>query len=114
VGSATTIRQAWTAVRRGGTCVVVGVGPKDQQVVFNPLELFHYSRTLVSSVYGNSDPRRDNAGLLEHFADGSLYLAATITDRITLDDVPTAFERMQRGEGGRALVTFPNPDQEDR
>ena len=114
VGSATTIRQAWTATRRGGTCVVVGVGPKDQQVTFNPLELFHFSRTLVSSVYGNSDPRRDIAGLLEHVAAGDLDLAATITDRITLDDIPAAFERMQRGEGGRALVTFPNPDLEDR
>ena len=110
VGSATTIRQAWTAVRRGGTCVVVGVGPKDQEVTFNPLELFHFSRTLVSSVYGNSDPRRDIAGLLEHVAAGRLDLAATITDRITLDDVPAAFERMQRGQGGRALITFPDPD----
>lgn len=110
VGSATTIRQAWTATRRGGTCVVVGVGPKDQEVTFNPLELFHFSRTLVSSVYGNSDARRDIAGLLEHVAAGSLDLATTITDRITLDDVPAAFERMQRGEGGRALITFPDQD----
>src|SRR4051795_2077838 len=110
VGSATTIRQAWTAVRRGGTCVVVGVGPKDQEVTFNPLELFHFSRTLVSSVYGNSDPRRDIAGLLEHVAAGRLDLAATITDRITLDDVPAAFERMQHGQGGRALITFPDHD----
>ena len=62
-----------------------------------------------SSIYGNSDPRRDIAGLLEYVADGRLDLAATITDRITLDDVPAAFERMQRGEGGRALVTFPTP-----
>ena len=85
-------------------------GPKDQQVTFNPLELFHFSRTLVSSVYGNSDPRRDIAGLLEHVAAGRLDLAATITDRITLDDVPAAFERMQRGQGGRALSTFPDPD----
>jgi S-(hydroxymethyl)glutathione dehydrogenase/alcohol dehydrogenase len=107
VGSATTIRQSWTAVRRGGTCVVVGVGPQDQQVTFNPLELFHFSRTLVSSVYGNSDLRRDLAGLLDHVAGGRLDLAATITDRITLDDIPAAFERMQRGEGGRALVAFP-------
>jgi S-(hydroxymethyl)glutathione dehydrogenase / alcohol dehydrogenase len=108
VGSAATIRQAWTAVRRGGTCVVVGVGPKDQQVTFNPLELFHFSRTLVSSVYGNSDPRRDIAGLLDHVAAGRLDLTATITDRISLDDVPAAFERMQRGEGGRELVVFPS------
>jgi S-(hydroxymethyl)glutathione dehydrogenase/alcohol dehydrogenase len=107
VGSATTIRQAWTAVRRGGTCVVVGLGPKDQQVTFNPLELFHFSRTLVSSVYGNSDPRRDIAGLVEHVAAGRLDLASTITDRITLADVPAAFERMQRGEGARSVVVFP-------
>jgi S-(hydroxymethyl)glutathione dehydrogenase/alcohol dehydrogenase len=114
VGSATTIRQAWTAVRRGGTCVVVGVGPRDQQVTFNPLELFHFSRTLVSSIYGNSDARRDIEGLLEYVADGRLDLAATITDRIGLADVPAAFERMQRGAGGRALVTFPADNQEER
>lgn len=110
VGSATTIRQAWTAVRRGGTCVVVGVGPKDQQVTFNPLELFHFSRTLVSSVYGNCDPRRDIADLVGHVGAGRLDLATTITDRISLADVPRAFERMQRGEGGRAIVSFPSPE----
>jgi len=69
VGSAATIRQAWSAVRRGGTCVIVGVGPKDQQVTFNPLELFHFSRTLVSTIYGNSDARHDIAALLPHVAD---------------------------------------------
>jgi S-(hydroxymethyl)glutathione dehydrogenase / alcohol dehydrogenase len=112
VGSATTIRQAWSAVRRGGTCVVVGVGPRDQQVTFNPLELFHFSRTLVSSVYGNSDARHDIAGLLRHVADGTLDLAASITDRIPLAEVPAAFDRMQRGEGGRALVTFASDHEE--
>ena len=113
VGSAATIRQAWSACRRGGTCVVVGVGPKDQQVSFNPLELFHFSRTLVSSIYGNSDARRDIEGLLEYVADGRLDLASAITDRIALADVPAAFERMQRGEGGRALVAFPDACSEE-
>ena len=56
VGQAATIRTAWSSVRRGGTCVVVGLGPQDQQVSFSPLELFHFSRTLTSTVYGNSDP----------------------------------------------------------
>jgi S-(hydroxymethyl)glutathione dehydrogenase/alcohol dehydrogenase len=88
--------------------VVVGLGPRDQQVVFNPLELFHFSRTLVSSIYGNCDARRDIPALLEYVADGRLDVSATITDRISLADVPAAFERMQRGEGGRALVVFPS------
>ncbi len=77
VGSATTIRTAWTAVRRGGTCVVVGVGPRDQQVTFNPLELFHFSRTLTSSIYGNSDPERDIPALVDHLRAGRLDLAGT-------------------------------------
>jgi S-(hydroxymethyl)glutathione dehydrogenase/alcohol dehydrogenase len=107
VGSAATIRTAWTAVRRGGTCVVVGVGPRDQQVGFNPLELFHFSRTLTSSVYGNSDPERDIPGLVDLLGAGRLDLAGTVTDRIELDGVPDAFDRMRRGEGGRSIVVFP-------
>jgi len=106
VGQATTIRAAWSSVRRGGTCVVVGVGPKDQQVTFSPLELFHFSRTLTSTVYGNSDPAADLPALAEHVVAGRLDLAALVTDRIDLDGVPAAFERMRRGEGGRSLVEF--------
>ena len=106
VGSAGTIRQAWTAVRRGGRCVVVGLGPKEQQVTFNPLELFHFSRTLVSSIYGNSDPERDIPVLVDHLKEGRLDLAAMVTDRVDLAGVPAAFERMARGEGGRTLVVF--------
>ena len=106
VGSAGTIRQAWTSVRRGGRCVVVGLGPKDQQVTFNPLELFHFSRTLVSSIYGNSDPERDMPVLVDHLREGRLDLAAMVTDRVDLSGVPAAFERMARGEGGRTLVVF--------
>ena len=68
---------------------------------------------MEESAASPSDPRRDIAGLLDHVAAGRLDLAATITDRITLDDVPAAFERMQRGEGGRALVTFAQQDTEE-
>ncbi len=107
VGSATTIRTAWTAVRRGGTCVVVGVGPRDQQVTFNPLELSTSRGRLTSSIYGNSDPERDIPVLVDHLRAGRLDLAGTITDRIALDGVPDAFDRMRRGEGGRSIVVFP-------
>lgn len=106
VGQASTIRTAWTSVRRGGTCVVVGLGPKDQEVTFSPLELFHFSRTLTSTVYGNSDPAVDIPALAEQVVSGRLDLAPLVTDRVALDGVPAAFERMRRGEGGRSLVVF--------
>ncbi|MFI9602476.1 Zn-dependent alcohol dehydrogenase [Streptomyces sp. NPDC052043] len=106
VGRAVTIRAAWDSTRRGGRTTVVGIGGKDEQVTFNALELFHWGRTLTGCVYGNSDPARDLPVLAEHVRTGRLDLATLVTDRISLDDIPAAFENMLAGKGGRALVEF--------
>ncbi|MEU6876630.1 zinc-binding dehydrogenase [Streptomyces sp. NPDC046712] len=106
VGRATTIRTAWDSTRRGGRTTVVGIGGKDQQVTFNALELFHWGRTLSGCVYGNSDPAEDLPVLAEHIRAGRLDLSALVTERITLDGIPGAFDNMLAGKGGRALVVF--------
>ncbi|WP_156721662.1 zinc-binding dehydrogenase [Streptomyces apocyni] len=106
VGRAVTIRTAWESTRRGGRTTVVGIGGKDQHVTFNALELFHWGRTLSGCVYGNSDPAVDLPVLAEHIRAGRLDLGALVTDRIALDGIPTAFENMTAGKGGRALVVF--------
>ncbi|MVO89627.1 zinc-binding dehydrogenase [Streptomyces sp. p1417] len=106
VGRAVTIRAAWESTRRGGRTTVVGIGGKDQQVAFNALEIFHWGRTLSGCVYGNSDPAADLPVLAAHIRAGGLDLAALVTDRITLDDIPKAFGNMLAGRGGRALVVF--------
>ncbi|WP_369198105.1 Zn-dependent alcohol dehydrogenase [Streptomyces djakartensis] len=105
-GRAVTIRTAWDSTRRGGRTTVVGIGGKDQQVTFNALEIFHWGRTLSGCVYGNSDPARDLPVLAEHVRAGRLDLSALVTERISLDGIPAAFENMLAGKGGRALVVF--------
>lgn len=104
VGSPATIRAAWGSVRRGGRCTIVGVGRRDQEVVFNPLELFHFARTLTSSIYGSSDPERDIPVLAEQVRSGELDLATLVTHRVTLEEVPAAFARMTAGQGARSLI----------
>jgi S-(hydroxymethyl)glutathione dehydrogenase/alcohol dehydrogenase len=106
VGAPATIRLAWGSVRRGGACTVVGVGGRDQEVVFNPLELFHFARTLTSSVYGSSDPDRDIPVLGRHILAGELDLGTLVTHRVSLDEVPAAFARMEAGEGARSLIVL--------
>ncbi|MEU4267412.1 zinc-binding dehydrogenase [Streptomyces sp. NPDC026092] len=106
VGRATTIRTAWDSTRRGGRTTVVGIGGKDQEVTFHALELFHWGRTLSGCVYGNSDPAKDLPVLAEHIRAGRLDLGALVTERITLDGIPGAFDNMLAGKGGRALVVF--------
>ncbi|MFB6840067.1 Zn-dependent alcohol dehydrogenase [Streptomyces sp. NPDC056361] len=107
VGRAVTIRTAWESTRRGGRTTVVGIGGKDQQVTFNALEIFHWGRTLAGCVYGNSNPAEDLPVLAEHIRAGRLDLGALVTERITLDGIPGAFENMLASKGGRALVVFP-------
>ncbi|NYH55043.1 S-(hydroxymethyl)glutathione dehydrogenase/alcohol dehydrogenase [Nocardiopsis arvandica] len=106
VGSAKVVRSAWSASRRGGTITVVGVGRADDEVSFNALELFHQARTLRGCVYGSSDPTRDIPLIAEQVRSGELKLSAMVTDEISLEGVPEAFERMARGKGGRSLVRF--------
>ncbi|MFF9342957.1 MULTISPECIES: Zn-dependent alcohol dehydrogenase [unclassified Streptomyces] len=106
VGRAVTIRTAWESTRRGGRTTVVGIGGKDQQVSFNALEIFHWGRTLAGCVYGNSDPAADLPVIAAHIREGRFDLGALVTERITLDGIPGAFDAMLAGKGGRALVLF--------
>ncbi|WP_284580113.1 Zn-dependent alcohol dehydrogenase [Streptomyces sp. 2P-4] len=105
-GRAVSIRAAWDSTRRGGRTTVVGIGGKDQQVAFSAMDIFRFARTLTGCVYGNCDPARDLPVLAGHVRAGRLDLTAMITDRITLDGIPGAFEAMQAGKGGRSLVVF--------
>jgi S-(hydroxymethyl)glutathione dehydrogenase / alcohol dehydrogenase len=106
VGRAETIRQAWKSARRGGTCVVVGLGRADDRVSFSAQEIFHSARIFTSSVYGSSDPPKDLPDLAGYVRDGQLDLAGLVTHRIGLDEVPAAFARMQEGRGGRSIVVM--------
>lgn len=106
VGRPATIRAAWESTRRGGRTTVVGIGGKDQEVTFNALEIFHWGRSLTGCVYGNSDPERDLPVLAEHIREGRFDLSMMVTERISLDGIPAAFDNMIAGKGGRALVVF--------
>jgi S-(hydroxymethyl)glutathione dehydrogenase/alcohol dehydrogenase len=104
VGSARTIRDAWGMTRRGGTACVVGIGGKDEQVVFNPLELFHFARTLIGCVSGSLDARADFPRYFDHVRTGLLDLGSMVTGTGRLGDVEFAFAEMSAGRGIRTLI----------
>lgn len=108
VGRAETIRAAWDSTRRGGRTTVVGIGGKDERLTLSALEIFHFARELRGCVYGDSDPARDVPVLAEHVREGRLDLGALVTDRVSLDEVGSAFDAMRSGRGGRTVVVFPS------
>jgi S-(hydroxymethyl)glutathione dehydrogenase/alcohol dehydrogenase len=104
VGSARTIRAAWSLARRGGTACVVGIGPKDDVVSFGALELFHFARTLSGSVGGSLDPHADLPRYFDWLRDGQLDLDLLVTGHGKLVDVESALDSIEAGSGIRTLL----------
>jgi S-(hydroxymethyl)glutathione dehydrogenase/alcohol dehydrogenase len=104
VGRPETIRLAWSASRRGGDVVVVGVGSAKAPVEFSALELYWFGRTLQGCLFGSSNPDVDVPKLLDHVAAGELDLSALVTGQTDLDGINAAFEQMSAGHGARTLV----------
>ncbi|MGH3717931.1 MAG: S-(hydroxymethyl)mycothiol dehydrogenase [Pseudonocardiaceae bacterium] len=108
VGRPETWRQAFFARDLAGTVVLVGVPTPDLMVPAIPLlEFFGRGGALKSSWYGDCLPERDFPMLVELHLQGRLPLERFVSETITLDDVETAFEKMERGGVLRSVVLMP-------
>ena len=106
IGLSSTIRAAFDATRKGGTTVVVGVGRAEDQVMFSPLEFLLKEPKILGCVYGSSPVETDYLRFLQHWQKGELDLEGLISKHISIEDIPTAFEAMERGEVIRSVINF--------
>lgn len=106
VGRPETYRQAFYARDLAGTVVLVGVPTPQMQLELPLLDVFGRGGALKSSWYGDCLPERDFPLLIDLYLQGRLDLDAFVSERIALDGVEAAFERMERGEVLRSVVEF--------
>ena len=105
VGRPETWKQAFYARDLAGTVVLVGVPNPDMMVPEIPLiDVFGRGGALKSSWYGDCLPSRDFPMLVDLYQQGRLDLDAFVTEKIGLDDVEAAFERMHGGNVLRSVV----------
>jgi S-(hydroxymethyl)mycothiol dehydrogenase len=109
VGLPETWRQAFFARDLAGTVVLVGVPTPEMMVPEIPLlEIFGRGGALKSSWYGDCLPDRDFPMLVELHLQGRLPLERFVSETISLNDVESAFSRMERGEVLRSVVLLPS------
>jgi S-(hydroxymethyl)mycothiol dehydrogenase len=106
VGRPETYRQAFYARDLAGTLVQVGVPDPAMTIELPMIELFGRGGALKSSWYGDCLPSRDFPVLIDLYLHGGLDLDGFVSETITLDDVESAFTRMQRGEVLRSVVVI--------
>ncbi|WP_167051109.1 alcohol dehydrogenase catalytic domain-containing protein [Salinibacterium sp. ZJ77] len=100
---------AFAATAPGGVTVTVGLPAPDARASISPLALTAEARTVIGSYLGSSVPERDIARYVELWRTGSLPVDALVSDRIRLDDVPSAMDALAEGRALRQLILFDPP-----
>lgn len=107
VGSAKALEFAYKVTRRGGTTVTVGL-PAAIQTLNTPVwHLVAEERTLKGSYLGSCVPRRDLGRFIALYRQGKLPVDRLLTGRLKLEEINEGFDRLQRGEAIRQIVTMP-------
>ncbi|GAA3682998.1 S-(hydroxymethyl)mycothiol dehydrogenase [Yimella lutea] len=104
VGRPETYEQAFFARDLAGTVVLVGVPTPDTKIELPLIEVFGRGGALKSSWYGDCLPSRDFPMLIDLYRQGRFDLDAFITERIGLNDVESAFDKMHGGDVLRSVV----------
>ena len=104
VGRPETFSQAFYGRDLAGTAVLVGVPTPDMKWEIPLIDLFGRGGSLKSSWYGDCLPSRDFPMLVDLYKQGRFPLEKFVTERIGLEDVEAAFEKMHHGEVLRSVV----------
>lgn len=106
VGRGVTITQAYEAVRKGGTAVVVGVSPITEQVTLGAFLIPFQEKKLVGSNYGSARPRLDFPRLLALYRAKRLKLDELVTATYAIEDAGRALADLERGANARGVIVF--------
>ncbi|MDF1810709.1 MAG: Zn-dependent alcohol dehydrogenase [Verrucomicrobiales bacterium] len=104
IGIAKTVEQAYDAVKKGGTCVVVGIAGPEARSKININALVYAEKTLKGSIYGSTRPRIDLPKLMELSRSGKLELEPLLTKTYPLTEINEAYEALEKGEVARSLI----------
>ena len=107
IATPATIGQAYACTGKNGTVVVIGLTPYTaESIPVPPLDLVLYQKTIMGTLYGDSQPRNDIPNLLKMYEVGKLKLDELITRTYTLDQVNEAYADMIAGKNLRGVIEF--------
>lgn len=102
-----TIGLAYACTGKNGTAVVVGLSAfTETSIPISPLDLVLYQKTLMGTLYGDSQPRNDILDMLALYHAKKLKLDELVTRTYTLDQVNEAYADMIEGRNIRGVIEF--------
>jgi S-(hydroxymethyl)mycothiol dehydrogenase len=106
VGRPETYAQAFYGRDLAGTVVLVGVPTPEMTLELPLLDVFGRGGSLKSSWYGDCLPSRDFPMLIDLYLQDRLPLDAFVSEKIGIDGIEAAFDKMHRGDVLRSVVVL--------
>ncbi len=107
LGRASLITDALAATRSGGSTVMVGVPPLDEQLVIaSPTVFGATAKRLIGCLLGSVNSIRDIPLLVSLWQSGQLDLDGLITTRRPLEEINDAFDDLRAGIGIRTVISM--------
>ena len=107
VGNPAVLKQAFYARDLAGTVVQVGVPTPEMGLPDIPMiDFFGRGGALKPSWYGDCLPSRDFPTLIDLYLQGRFPLDKFVSETISLDDVESAFHKMEQGDVLRSVVVL--------
>lgn len=103
-GSVAALEFAYRATARGGTTVTAGLPNPAALWPLQAVSLVAEERTLKGSYVGSSVPSRDIPRLVALYRGGLLPVDRLLSERIGLDDINEAFDRLAAGASIRQVI----------
>lgn len=102
-----TTSQAYKALAKNGTLVIVGLAPATQlSLPVPPLNLVLAQKTVMGVLYGDARPRNDIPTMLKMYDAGQLKLDELVTRTYTLDEINEAYADLVAGKIIRGVIEF--------
>jgi alcohol dehydrogenase len=105
-GVETALIQAYESTRRGGTTVALGLPAPQKQFTIPAVSLVAEERTVKGSYMGSAVPRRDIPRLIALYRAGRLPVDLLLTNTVSLQELNSAFDCLERGEAVRQVLRF--------
>lgn len=107
IATPATIGQAYACTAKNGTVVVIGLtSATAESIPVPPLDLVLFQKTIMGTLYGDSQPRKDIPALLALYHVGKIKLDELVTKTYTLDQVNEAYADMLAGKNLRGVIEF--------
>jgi alcohol dehydrogenase len=105
-GSVEALELAYRITRRGGMTVSAGLAHPDRKLSIQQVSLVGEERTLKGSYVGSCVPIRDVPRYIALYKQGRLPVDRLLSQRVRLEDMNEAFDRLADGHTVRQVLVF--------